>query len=133
MDVNPVDDALDVAALPIGHVADLALAGAEVFLLWKAVQSWSKFIADVNAPPIQKLIICDDTKIPHFGPVSIDAVQYCTENMKYTKDDWTFTPICDDYRTRIGERPFIKGWRASNGRCSFPLGSNGGGRFAVTQ
>ena len=117
------------AYLPIGHVADLFLGVAEVFLLWKAVTSWTKLVGEIRAQ--EKELVCKDaTIIPKFEPVKIDSQEYCELKLNYERDGWVFTPVCEAInRPYKGPSYFIKGWTATNGLCTFDLGRDGGGRF----
>lgn len=114
-----------------GHVADLFLAVAEVFLLYKAIQAWSQFMTQINE--YKEYLECNPTLIPKFPqPVVIDMEIYCRLKEPYIYGGWTFTPICRTIYGKEGPIDDIKGWTASNGKgCSIELGPEGGGRFAL--
>lgn len=105
-----------------GHVADLFLAVAEVFLLYKAIQTWTLFMTD-----IKEYKLCNINKIPKFGPVRISIDDYCDE---YHYENWTFYPNCQFVDGKKYSQ--IVSWTATNGQgCSIELGPDGGGRFVL--
>jgi len=75
-------------AIPFGHVADLFLAVAELFLLWKAVTAWNQVIRGYTAISRRE---CPDSHIPRTGVIG--TAKELVEAGTIESNGWSYTPI----------------------------------------
>lgn len=110
-------DATEAAlAIPFGHVADLFLCVAELFLLWKAVSAWRVFLAlwyNVEGP----------TNDPHRCPWNYDSIppsgitgtakEICAKGGYSTAGGWYWQANCHGLDCTGGTKEIVNGWTVS--------------------